>query len=417
MGKIIWIVNYYTGTPDNATNPRYLQFSHYLKKAGYDVVTFNASYRPAAPVELIEGDGLFEEHKYGEHRYIHVRCPRYVGNGLKRMYSIWAFAWRLFTHRNEFDKPDVILHNVHTPFDYPIVWMAKKYGAKYIAEAWDLWPDDFVTMGLVSKYNPILPFFYWAEKQLYYHSDELVFTFLGGVDYLKRKGWTKENGGKIDLKHVHYINNGVDLKKFDIDKISYPRKDEDINRKDIYKIVYMGSVNQANHVQTLIDAAAILQKDPRYLFFIYGNGSERDYLEGYVEKNGINNVIFKEKRIPFSEVAWVISQATVNIMTYEKGFGHLGISSGKMWQYLAAGKPILCNIKIAYDDVITNNNLGIAKDIESPEDFAFSIKSLAELPDNEYQSMCERARQCACDFDYKKLSGNMISVIDSAIQS
>ena len=93
MGKRIWIVNYYTGTPDNATNPRYLQFSHHFQKAGYDVITFNASYRPGAPVELITGDGMFEEHQYGEHRFVHVRCPRYKGNGLKRMYSIWLFAW------------------------------------------------------------------------------------------------------------------------------------------------------------------------------------------------------------------------------------------------------------------------------------------------------------------------------------
>ena len=417
MGKRIWIVNYYTGTPDNATNPRYLQFSHHFQKAGYDVITFNASYRPGAPVELITGDGMFEEHQYGEHRFVHVRCPRYKGNGLKRMYSIWLFAWRLFRHCKEFDKPDVILHNIHTPFDYPIVWMAKKMKAKYVAEAWDLWPEDFVTFGLVSKNNPALKFFYWVEKQLYYHADQIVFTFLGAFDYLKRKGWMKEQGGKIDSRCLHYINNGVDLEQFDADKVAYPRPDEDYKRKDTLKIVYVGSINLANHVQTLIDAAALLQNDSRYQFFIYGNGAERDYLESYVIENNIENVHFKEHRIPFCEVAWVVSQASVNIMNYEKGFGHLGVSSGKMWQYLAAGKPIVCNINIAYDDVITDNQLGIAKDIEDPETFAQAIRELAEQPRASYEAMCKRVRKTAERFDYKKLAEEEISVIEAAFAS
>lgn len=415
MAKRIWIVNYYTGTPDNATNPRYLQFTHYFQQAGYDVITFNASYRPGAPVELIEGDGMFEEHQYGEHRFVHIRCPRYEGNGLKRMYSIWAFAWWLFRHCKEFEKPDVILHNIHTPFDYPIVWTAKKLKAKYIAEAWDLWPEDFVTFGLVSRKNPALQFFYWVEKKLYYHADQLVFTFLGAFDYLKRKGWTKETGGKIDMSRVHYINSGIDLEQFDKDKYAYPRADKDINATDIIKVIYLGSINKANHVHTLIEAAKLLQKNPRYRFFIYGNGADRNELEKKVAEEAITNVTFKEERIPLCEVAWVVNQATVNVMNYEKGFGHMGVSSGKLWQYLAAGKPIVCNIDIAYDDVITDNNLGIAHDIETAEEFAYSIQALAEQPKEEYNAMCLRVREAVKRFDYKVLAAEEIKVVEAAL--
>lgn len=411
MGKRIWIVNYYTGTPDNATNPRYLQFSHYFQEAGYDVITFNASYRPGAPQELIEGEGLFEEHQYGEHRFVHVRCPRYVGNGVKRMYSIWAFAWRLYRHCREFDKPDVVLHNIHTPFDYPIVWMARKLKAKYIAEAWDLWPEDFVTFGLVSRKNPVLPLFYWVEKQLYYHADQIVFTFLGAFDYLKNKGWMKEQGGKIDSKCLHYINNGIDLDQFDKDRIAYPRPDSDLVDPNIKRIVYLGSINKANNVKTLIDAAALMQDLAQYRFFIYGDGAYRSELEQYVKDNHIGNVVFKEKRVPYAECAWIVSQATVNVMNYEKDFGRFGVSSGKMFQYLAAGKPILCNIDIKYDNVIKENDLGYALDINTPEYFAELIRNLAEQPDENYRSMCARVRETARRFDYKVLSAEELKVI------
>ena len=417
MGKRIWIVNYYTGTPDNATNPRYLQFSHYFHQAGYDVITFNASYRPGAPVELIEGDGMFEEHQYGEHRFIHVRCPRYEGNGLKRMCSIWAFAWRLYRSCKKFDKPDVILHNIHTPFDYPIVWTAKKLKAKYIAEAWDLWPEDFVTFGLVSRKNPALPFFYWVEKQLYYHADQLIFTFLGAFDYLKKKGWIKEQGGKINIERLHYINNGIDLDEFNKNKMKYPREDVDINDPNLTKIVYLGSINKANNVKTLIDAAALMLDRTNYRFFIYGDGAYRKELEQYVTDNQINNVVFKERHITLDECAWVVSQASVNIMNYEKGFGRFGVSSGKMFQYLAAGKPIVCNIDIAFDNVIEDNNLGVAHDIDTPEEFAEAIRKLAEQSQDEYDAMCSRVREVAKRFDYKVLAAEEIKVIESALEN
>jgi glycosyltransferase involved in cell wall biosynthesis len=152
---------------------------------------------------------------------------------------------------------------------------------------------------------------------------------------------------------------------------------------------------------------------PNYRFFIYGNGAYRDELEQYVKVNHINNVIFKEKRIPLEECAWVVSQATVDVMNYEKGFGRWGVSSGKMFQYLAAGKPIVCNIDIAYDNVILDNNLGICRDIETADDFVFAIRSLAEQPRASYDAMCERVREVAKRFDYKVLAAEELKIIDA----
>ena len=406
----VWIVNYYTGTPETVSNPRYLQLAKHFMAKGWEVVTFNANYKGGA------SDSMFIKKDYGEYHFVHVKAPHYVGNGLNRMYSIWTFAWRLYRHCKEFERPNVLLHNIHTPFDYPIVWIAKKLKVKYVAEAWDMWPDDFITAGLVSRYNPAQQFFYWVEKQLYYQADKIIFTFPGAHQYIKNKGWTSETGGKIDLSKVHYINNGIDLEQFDKDKAAYPRPDEDINRKDTFKIVYLGSVNLANHVQTLIDAAAQLQKDEHYQFFIYGNGAHREMLEQYVKDKHIKNVHFKEKKIPLCECAWVVNQATVNVMNYKKGFGRWGVSSGKFCQYLAAGKPIVCNIDIAFDNLIQDSNLGVAHDITTPEAFAQAIRICAEQPSYKYQGMCERVRKAAEQFDYKLLAQQEIAVIESAFK-
>ncbi|MBQ9509911.1 MAG: glycosyltransferase family 4 protein [Bacteroidales bacterium] len=409
--KKIWIVNYYAGTPQTAANPRYLHFAKRFMDAGYEVTTFNASNRVGLTAEDFKGQPFLKK-QYGIYKFVHVAVPEYQGNGVKRMYSIWSFAHSIFKLRDQFEKPDVILHNIHPPFDYPIVRMAKKLKARYITEAWDLWPNDFVTYGLVKENNPAMKIAYQIEKQYYYHADEIVFTFEGALDYLRKKGWTKEKGGQIDMKHVHYVNNGIDLKQFDADKERYPREDADINNQDLYKIVYLGAINRANNVKTLIQAAALLKDNPNYRFFLYGDGAYREELEAYAQQKGLSNIVFKEKKVSFAECAWIVSQATVNVMNYERDFGKYGVSSGKLFLYLAAGKPIVCNINIAYDDVISEHNLGFAHDMESPEEMAQAICQLAEQPEGEYKAMCKRVRQVAEKFDYEYLSTEELKIVE-----
>lgn len=407
----IWIVNYYTGTPDNASNPRYVKLARHFMDAGHDVLTFNSSIIAGTQDEQMCSGNDYLERTYGDYKFVHVNAPAYKGNGIKRMFSIWKFAFMIKMQAKKYPKPDVILQNIHPPFDYPIVKLAKKLKCKYIAEAWDLWPDAFVYMGLVKATNPIMKWAYSIEREFYYAANEIVFTFLGAFDYLKRQGWTLDQGGKIDPAHLHYINNGIDLDQFDKDKQSFPRHDADMNDDSIYHIVYLGSINVANHVKTLIDAAALLKDNPKYHFFIYGDGDYREELEQYVRFNHIDNVVFKEKRISLAECAWVVSQARVNVMNYEKGFGRMGVSSGKMFQYLAAGKPIVCNVSIAYDDVITDNDIGIAREMETSEDFMNAITNLAELSDADYEAMCKRVRAVAKKFDYKILAARELELL------
>lgn len=408
----IWIVNYYTGTPVRTSNPRYIKLARAFMDAGHEVVTFNSASSAGTQLEQSQSGIKFLKRSYGDFSFVHVNAPAYKGNGPKRMYSIWKFASMLKKVAKHFSEPDVILHNIHPPFDYPVVKLAKKLKCKYVAEAWDLWPEDFVTFGLVGKNNPAIKLAYAIEKKYYYAANDIVFTFLGAFEYLKRQGWMKEQGGKIDSAHLHYINNGIDLAQFDIDCDAHPRADVDLNDAAIKKIIYLGSINKANNVKTLIDAAALLMDMPHYRFFIYGNGAYRPELEQYVKDKGISNVVFKETRIPFEECAWVVSQATVNVMNYEKGFGKWGVSSGKMFQYLAAGKPILCNIDIPYDNVICDNNLGFCMDIDSPDVFAELIRRLAEQPNDEYNAMCARVRETAKQFDYKVLADRELKVLN-----
>lgn len=410
--KKIWIVNSYSSPPGYVSNPRHLEFAHYLMEAGYDVTIFSSGYLPYKNIDLVPDGKKYLETQYGEYKFVHIKVKHYVGNGLDRMFSIFQFAYRFFKYREHFEKPDIILQNIHAPFDYPVCWCAKKLKAKYIVEAWDLWPDSFVRFGLISPKNPIVSIAYAIERKMYEKSDKVIFSFEGGVDYLKERKWDKVNGGKIDLSKVYYINNGVDIKKFEENRQKYILDDEDLKDTTTFKIVYLGSVKLVNNIKQLIDAAALLKDYKKFRFLIYGDGSDREYLENYCKENSMTNVIFKEKWIPFHNVPYVVSQSDLNILNYQNNFGIYGISSGKFFLYLAAGKPICCNIKISHCE-IEKHNLGIAKNLETPQEYADAILTLGNLGGDGYNAMCNRVKETAKEFDYKVLSSKLLSVLNS----
>jgi len=409
--KKIWIINYYSSPPKYVSNPRHLEFAKHLAKIGYDVTIFSSGFLRDKNLELVPHGKEYHTVNYEEFKFVHIKVKHYKGNGLSRMLSITQFALKLFMYRNNFEKPNIIIHNIHAPFDYPVSWCAKKLKSKYIVEAWDLWPDSFVRFGLIGGKNPLVKIAYNIEKRLYEKADKIIFTFEGGIDYLREHKWTKDRGGTIDTKKIFYINNGVNIDKFNEDIRNYKINDPDLENDEYFKIIYLGSLNLANDVKQLIDAANILKENKKYKFLIYGDGSDRKYLEEYVNKNQISNVIFKDKRIPFQNVPYVLSKSSLNILNYKKNFGIYGISSGKFFQYLAAGKPICCNININYC-LITKYKLGIAKQFNNSKEYADAIRYFGEMDINTYEAICDRVKLAAKEFDYEVLSKKLISIID-----
>ena len=73
-----------------------------------------------------------------------------------------------------------------------------------------MWPDIFVALGLVSKYNPLLWLANLFEKWIYNKAHAIIFSMEGGKNYITEKKWDMNSGCPIDINKVKYINNGVD---------------------------------------------------------------------------------------------------------------------------------------------------------------------------------------------------------------
>ena len=60
---------------------------------------------------------------------------------------------------------------------------------------------------------------------------------------------------------------------------------------------------------------------------------------------------------------------------------------------------------------INKYHIGVAREFRNAEEYVAAIKSILDLPENEYKEMCARARKAAYEFDYKKLTQKMCELL------
>ena len=411
MSKVVWLVNYYAMPPELESRLRTIKFAQYLKESGVEVKIISSSIMHNKNVDLINDKQKFIEKEYNGIEFIHIKSPSYKSNGLKRFYSLFVFHIKLHLLRNRFRTPSTIVHTCLPPFGFITVLTARKLNAKYIAEVLDLWPESFVAFGLMNKRNPLIYFLYKIEKWIYKKADSIVFSMEGGKDYIISKRWDTNNQGPIDLSKVHYINNGVDLNDFDKHKNEFTLEDKDLEDPSVFKVIYLGSIRLANDIKRLIDAAHLLVNDKSIRFLIYGDGSDRNNLEEYCNKNGIVNVIFKEKWIDPKYVPYVLSKSDLNILNYQPNqIFRFGGSQSKLFQYLASGKPICSNLEMGYCP-INKHSLGVAKKFKDEVEYSNAILSIKNLSPVNYQAICARTRALASEYDYSLLTEKLKPIL------
>jgi glycosyltransferase involved in cell wall biosynthesis len=324
------------------------------------------------------------------------------------------FAWNLFSIAKEysrnFGKPDVILaSSVHPLTLVAGIKIARKFGVPCICEIRDLWPESLVAYGFLKRDSIIAKLLYKGEKWIYKNADSIIMTWEGGKEYISDQGWDKH----IDLNKVKYINNGVSVEKFDRDSIEHVIKDKDLENNDLIKIVYTGSVRKVNNIGLLLDAAKIIQ-DQGYAqirILIYGSGEEREILEKRCKDENINNVIFKgqiEKRF----VPSVLKKADINVLHNSSTvLDKYGQSQNKLFEYLAAGKCIIQTYSTGFS-ILKKYNCGICVPVQNAEEIAKAL--IKACNDKEqYKIMGANARQASYEYDFQKLTNELINIINS----
>lgn len=418
MVNKIWIMNHYATDMFYNKAGRHYWFAKELKSRGNEVTVFCATTFLNKPDVIDTGKEKCIVKGNENIPFVFVKTRPSVGNGIDRVLNMYLFYRNLmpvaFKYAKEQGKPDVIIaSSVHPLTMVAGIRIAKKLGVPCICEIRDLWPEALFSFGKAKEKSLLGKILIKGEHWIYKNANALIFTKEGDTDYLKEKGWTSVQGGDIDLEKCHYINNGINLEDYITQINTQTLNDDDLNENK-FNVIYAGTIRPVNNVANLLETAKIINRKGYYdiQFLIYGDGMQRQQLEKQVEDEKIDNVKFKgfveKKYIPY-----VLSKSNINLLNYSKNHYNWsrGNSSNKLFEYMASGKPVISTVRMGYS-IINKYQCGIELENDTPQCLADAIIHFYEMDSAKYDQYGENARIGAEDFDFKKLTDKLQTVID-----
>lgn len=418
--KKIWLINHYATNMYKNGAGRHFYFAKILKEHGYEPIIICSSFQHKGTENYVVDGKSFVIKTKDEVTFVFLKTDSYVGNGKKRIINMMQFAWRLYKNSrkiaDEFGVPDVVIgSSVHPLSCVAGIKIGKKFKSKVISEIRDLWPETLITLGAIPEKGLLTNILYSGEKWIYKKSDQIIFTMEGGSQYIIDRGWNNI----IDLHKVNYINNGILISQFDAWAAQNVVCDSDLEGES-FKVIYTGTIAPANGIEKIVQVAKIIKENManKIIFLIYGDGDDRVRLENYCKNNSIDNIVFKGK-IPQNRIPYVLSKGDLLLVHYadvtlKKGHNvfRYGGSHNKLFEYMAAGKPILYTQKSEYN-IVEKYKCGLVLNgTGTAEEIAEGIMQIYNMDDVEYENICKNSRNGALDFDFDKLTNKLIDVIE-----
>ena len=227
----------------------------------------------------------------------------------------------------------------------------------------DLWPEVLYDLDMIS------------EDSL----TSKLMRFIAKLAYLKAKLITPISPGYVKIicetygvnnKKVHVIRAGVDLGTF---VYSSPASNCNENK---FIVHYSGAFSTAYDFDQVLLAAKCLENVDGIEFVLQGGGELAGYVTSTTKKLKLKNVKIINKIVSREKVAKLLSEASSLILPL-RDFGrpYLGISS-KLYEYQAAGKPIICCAEGQPAEYVKETNSGI---VLKPGDYQAIAKSVVHL--------------------------------------
>lgn len=414
LKKNIWIINHYASDTFFDEGGRHYWIAQYLKENQYEPIVFAANSIHGKGDYYFDDKALFSEHmaKKINVPYIFVRAKKYEGNGKQRIWNMIDFyrnvqkAAKRYAKENNL-KPDVILaSSVHPLAILAGLHLAKYFGVECICEIRDLWPESIVAYGLLNEKSLLAKLLYEGERYLYKKADKIVMTWAGGYEYIVDKGWENE----IPRSKVYHISNGVNLDAFN--ENSLRMKCEMINQYKEKIFVYTGSIREVNNLDMMIEAARLLKNERTdVLLLIFGDGDQRERLQEVVKQEGLTNIIFAG-RVKKEEIPYILKKSYATILhNSSTRLDKYGQSQNKLFEYLAAGKPVLMTYAVGYS-VVKKERCGWEIQYQNAREIATAIEEMSDMSCEEYTHMCDRAKKIASHYDFKNLTKLYIEIIE-----
>jgi glycosyltransferase involved in cell wall biosynthesis len=186
--------------------------------------------------------------------------------------------------------------------------------------------------------------------------------------------------------------------------------------KDRFAAIYFGAMGLANGLEYVIEAARILAErhSNHIVIVLLGSGGKRAELEKLAIEYELKNVIFSDPASGKEQLARIIAGCDVCLTIYRAIKEHTW-SPNKMFDALAAGKPVLINVAGWLGEMIDKNKCGRCLDANRPEMLANALEEFAGNPEL-CRQMAKNARELAeREFDRVKFANIFENVLIETI--
>jgi glycosyltransferase involved in cell wall biosynthesis len=367
---VVWIVNQYAGSPAHGMEYRHYELGRELTRLGMTVVVISGSYSHLFARQPRTRGGYTVEQIDGM-TYCWVRVPSYRrAMSLGRVFNMVVFLLRLYRLPvGRFPRPDAIV--VSSPSLFPILpaerW-ARRWHARLVFEVRDLWPLTLQELGGLSSSHPLVAVMRWFESRAYRVADVVVSVLPAAAEHL-------EAGGMAPRK-LRVIPNGVSESALVEPASAPPAQVREAVGGGAFTIGFVGTLGMANALEALIEAAGLLiGTDIRIV--IVGQGPDEDRLRARAA--GVANVVFA------GAVAKADVPATLRLFDacyvgfHRSPLYRFGIAPNKVYDYMAAGRPIILAAQAA-NDVVGDADCGVTVAPDDPVALAEAIRALRALP-------------------------------------
>lgn len=378
-------LDHYAGTPTLGMEYRPYYLAREWVRLGHRVTIVAADFshvrtrQPQAGRRTIDGID-----------YRWLATPPYQGNGVGRAKNIWAFLRTLWAQGDALARelrPDAVIASSTYPLDiWPARRIAKLAGAKLVHEVHDLWPLSPIELSGMSPWHPFALVCQSAENTACRDADVVVSMLPKVQEHLVAHG--------LDPRKLHVVPNGIALDEWEgapapLEPALAARLDAAREARRVI-VGYAGSMGEPNSLDTLLDAARLLQREP-FAFVLVGDGHLRARLEARVGEEGLVNVSILPP-IPKAQVPSLLARVQVAWIGWQRSpIYRFGIAPNKLMDYMMARCVVLHAVD-AGNDPVAEAGCGLTV---APEDGAASaegLRRIAALPAAERRAMGERGR-------------------------
>jgi glycosyltransferase involved in cell wall biosynthesis len=180
-------------------------------------------------------------------------------------------------------------------------------------------------------------------------------------------------------------------------------------------VLYSGAFSVAYDFEQVLQAAKMLQSE-NVEFVLQGGGEVAPLVKKRVRELGLTNVKVIDRILPREEVAELLCQADALLLPL-KDFGrpYLGISS-KLYEYQAAGKPILCAARGAPALHVLETRSGLVSRPGDHEALAKNTLELARNPQKAEEMGANGRSFVEHEASLEKIALQLFSVLASVIE-